>query len=328
MEAGVSDDPSKFGRISAERSAFSEWFAQMWEQRVGPPVDGHRRAFLDEKAFLRAMSSSMSKSGITGGTPDPRTLDNWRKGVSLPRESFMPPLLDTLLGDDAERERGHELWRAAENAKNQASTEKRRPATSGRSAIMDDTPGESDWRVENHEPLLLGLAELLVHPPPRGGNTPLEFPLQISLSFAECLDEIDDATLALTEATLVPTWLGCRPAPGSRLGEGDNAHPNMRFGGGAWRIVGPRLVNNHLQGEPLGSEALCTIQCDGEADDNLTLTLRSGKRSLVVVPDQPEVDAAVVKQRVLQVLLQKCLPSDREGVVTWGRATLRRKVPK
>jgi hypothetical protein len=92
----------------------------------------------------------------------------------------------------------------------------------------------------------------------------------------------------------------------------------MEFRGGVWRIVGPRLPNNHLQGEPLVTDALCTIQCDGDDEDSLTLTLRSGKRALVVVPEQPDADAAVVKQRVFQVLLQKCLPSDREGMVTQG----------
>lgn len=317
--------PPKFDGNSAGRVAFSEWFAQVWERQVGPPVDGRRRLHLDEKAFLKAMSACMTRLKVAGGVPDPRTLDNWRRGVSVPRESFVEPLLDTLLGDDAERERGQELWRAAENAKNRSSTEKRRPSTGGRSAIVDDTPGESDWRAENTEPLQVGLAELFVHSPPRGGNTPLEFPLQISLSFAECPDEVEDVTLALTEATLIPTWQGCRPSLGSRLGEGDNNHPHMQFGGGVWRIAGPRLASNHLQGEPLGSDALCTMQCDGEAGDSLTLTLRSGKRALVVVPDQSNVDAAVVKQRVLQALLQKCMPSDREGIVVWGRATLRRK---
>jgi hypothetical protein len=315
-------DLRKFDRISAEKVAFSKWFAETWERQVGPPVDGRRRLHLDERAFLKAMSACMKRLEAVGVAPDPRTLDNWRKGTSVPRESFVEPLLDTLLGDDAERERGHELWRAAENAKNQSSTEKRRPQ------IIDDTPGESDWRAENAEPLQVGLAELLVHPPPRGGNTPLEFPLQISLSFAECPDELEDATLALTDATLIPTWQGCRPMPGSRLGEGENVHPHLKSGGGAWRIAGPTLGNNHLQGEPLGSDALCIIQCDGEPEDSLTLTLRSGKRALVVMPEQPDADAATVKQRILQAFLQKCLPSDREGIVTWGRATLRRKPSK
>jgi hypothetical protein len=192
----------------------------------------------------------------------------------------------------------------------------------------ENPPGTSDWHAQNTEPLQRGLAELFVHPPARSANAPLEFPLHISLSFAECPDELENATLALTEATLVPSYNGCRPVPGTRMNEGNIAPGNLLFRGGNWRINGPRLPNNHLQGEPILSDPLCTIQCDGSSEDSLTLTLQSGYRALVVVPDASTSDSSLLKQRILQVFLQKSLPRDNDGIVIWGRATLRRKAAR
>ena len=325
------ESPPNFGRISAARAEFAAWLDRICAGCIGAPAAGHRPRYLDDKAFLKVMLVCMKRRGETGvGAPDERTLQNWRRGISVPRETFIEPLLDTILpdGPPAERQRGRELWQAAENEKNQSSTNKRRSAGSATPEPQADAqPGDSDWKAENNEPLQRGLAELLVHPPPRGGNAPLEFPLRISLSFAEYADDVEDATLALTEATLIPTYQNCRPAPGTRLGEGATAADPIQFRGGVWRVHGPR-TGPHLDGEPIVEEPLCTIQCDGEPGDALSLTLRSGHRALVVIPNEPDTDANPVKQRILQALLQKCLPRDQEGVVTWGRATLRRKPPK
>ena len=167
-----------------------------------------------------------------------------------------------------------------------------------------------------------------MHPPQRGGNAPNAFPLRISLSLAECPDNVEghDVTLALKqdEVTLEPTYHACRPAPGSRVGEEGNEDANVDFKGGNWRIKRPHLPNGHLDGEPLGDKPLCTIITDGTTDDSLTLTLRSRHRALIVVPDEPGRGPQPLKDKVLQLLLQKSL-KDRTGFITWGRASLKRK---
>ncbi len=277
-----------------------------------------------------------------GGTaPGAATLLNWCDAKSVPQSRLLDPVSDFLFDgkpdDDPGRVRIKDLWQAAENEKNQSSTTLRRTGTRrgppGGSGLDDADPAASDWIAEDTEPLQRGLAELFVHPPPRGGNTPNSFPLRISLSFAECPDTVgddrdgtlQDLTLALTDAILEPDYKGCRPAPGSAVGSEKNPHPNLEFKAGTWRVKGPRPHNIHLDGEPLSEDPLCTINTDGGLDDSLTLTLRSRYRALVVVPDEPGADASTLKHKVLQALLQKFPKRNQAGFVTWGKASLKRK---
>ena len=331
------EEPSpKLAENRQKRAAFAGWLHQMLSEVIGPPSNNKRPRFLNEKAFLKAMSERTKVRGSSKGTPDLHTFQNWRAGKNVPSDDFVDPLFDVLLNDSSdshpERKKAWELWQEAEDEKNAASNARRgRPiarALLAESGTDDVPPGESYWDPGNAEPLQRGLAELIAYPPPRSPNNPNQFQLRVSLSFAECPDELEDVTLALTDATLVPNYDGCRPLRGTRQGEGAPPDEPVLFRGGNWRINGPRLANGHLQGEPLGDYPLCTIECDGESDDSLTLTLRSGYRALVVIPDDSHNDPNPLRLRVWQALLQRCLTRDNDKVVTWGRATLRRKPSK
>ena len=220
----------------------------------------------------------------------------------------------------------------AEREKGVASTALRR--RHGRSSLLSETnvdepePGASDWKPDATTPLQPGAPVLRVHPPPQGSNTPNVFPLKVELSIGEWEDWVEGQyfTLALTEATLHSAFKGCQPAENSLLGRPNNEHDNLEWRADVWRIKGPRLPNSrHLNGESAGDEPLCTIICDGDPDDSVTLTLRSSYRTLAVVPREHGADANVARDKVLQALLQKCHQKEPDGFITWGRATLKRK---
>jgi len=158
------------------------------------------------------------------------------------------------------------------------------------------------------------------------------FQLRISLSLAQYPDEIQvDGSCALSvriglkEAILLPSYENCQPIHGTRLGEEVMPRSNVSFKGGAWHINGPCPRDDHLEGEPLGQEALCTVRSNSTESANLTLMLRSRRKALEVVPEDPETDLSLLKQKILQLFLQKCQPSDTDGFITWGRGSLRRR---
>jgi hypothetical protein len=195
----------------------------------------------------------------------------------------------------------------------------------------EPTPSASDWEPYGTKTLWPGLAELIVHKPPLS-NAPDTFQLRVSLSLAQYPDEIrlDESQdlsvrIGLKEATLIPHYENCQPIEGTRLGEEAMPRTNVIFKAGVWNISGPRPRDDHLDGWPLGQEPLCAIQCGGSGSAELTVTLRSRKKALDVVPDDPETDLSPLKQKILQLFLQKCQPSDTDGFVTWGRGSLRRK---
>jgi hypothetical protein len=253
------------------------------------------------------------------GDVSERAVRNWRFGEALPTEKMLGPLMDALFGTNpdfrAERDRASRLWKEAESEKLQNRQE------------PDPELEGSDFTVENCPPLAPGLADLLIYPPPRGNNSETEIPLQVSLSFSELEDVIDgyDIKLSLTDATVVPTYRGCSPAAGSRLGE-ERTSDNLAFRAGIWQVTGPRPGDRHLGGISLGpSEPLCRLEMSGSPDDSVTLVLRSRPRALVVTSEDPNIPTNGIKEKILQIMLQKSQNKDDDGFIKLGRGNLRRK---
>ena len=57
----------------------------------------------------------------------------------------------------------------------------------------------------------------------------------------------------------------------------------------------------------------------------MTLSLRSLKRGLEVVPDDPAQDISNNRAKFLQLFLQECQVSESDRMVTWSRSRLERK---
>jgi hypothetical protein len=331
----------EFGEIRSDRDAFSQWLRDILADRIGRPRPGHVPRFLNKDAFLKAMATAMTALKVADKAPDAATVDNWQNGSTTPQERFVAPLFKVLFPDSSDGRTGCEqYWTRWEAASEEANAARRVPVrrpghrhTSSAPAQQPDgpedtEPGASDWQPVNDDPLRPGVAVLRMHAPPRRANTTKQFALKLDLAFGEWEEWLDGdqyAMLALTNAVLIPAYKGCQPEEGTQLGRKPDSHPNLECPADAWRIKGPHPVGPHLAGEPTDGEPLCSIICSGDDTDSVTVALRSTERALEVVPCDRTIEANTAKAKVLQALLQACQPKDRDGYITWGRASLKRK---
>jgi nucleoside phosphorylase len=182
----------------------------------------------------------------------------------------------------------------------------------------------SGWEPYATKVLQRGLAELFVDVVPLLRSSDA-FEVVVSLSLGECPDELEglSVVVGLKEVTLIPHYDQCKPLPGTRLGQQNRPHPNVKFRAGVWDIIGPRGQNNHLEGEPLGPNALCEIRPFNTRRASLTLVLRSSRQDLEVTSRDPSQPLSVCKQKILQAFLQKCQPRDADGMVIWAQGSVR-----
>jgi glycosyltransferase involved in cell wall biosynthesis len=115
------------------------------------PAAPRRSAFAATDHSRAAQAAHLARLEVVGRYPDCR----FESAADLAQHIAYTAILDLLVADHA-----RDVAAARVN-----------PAVKTNGA-----PGESNGRAENAEPLRRSLAELLVHPPPRGSNTPLEFP--------------------------------------------------------------------------------------------------------------------------------------------------------
>ncbi|GEM_PF-5913174 len=273
----------------------------------------------DAVSLFKALAEIMK-----GTAPDVRTIRNWLNSNDIPQERFIVPILTILFGEDPalaeQRTELHDLWRLSRQAL--------RPSGQATQAAMSNNPPAPDpvplaaeqWQVTDAENIGLGLAALYLHLPP-ASNDPDSFLLQVSLSLAQSPDEIEGISLrlGLKAAQIVPAWTRCQPV---ELMEVDH----VTEAGGVFAVTGPRdEASGHLAGRPLATTTLARIAPTGAGLPEVTLALRSRKRDLDVVPDDPDHDISINRAKILQLFLQECQVSDTDRMVTWSRARLQRK---
>jgi hypothetical protein len=260
---------------------------------------------------------------MKGSAPDIRTVRNWVNNNDIPQERFVVPILTILFGDDPalaeQRTELHDLWRLSQQAK--------RPPGQAAQAALSNNPPDPDlvapaaeqWQVTDVENIGLGLAALYLHLP--ASNDPNSFLLHVSLSLAQFPDEIEGISLrlGLKAAQIVPGWTHCQPV---ELMDQDH----VTEAGGVFTVTGPRdEASGHLVGRPLSNTTLARIAPTGADLPEVTLALRSRKRDLDVVADDPDHDISINRAAILKLFLQECQVSDTDRMVTWSRARLQRK---
>ncbi len=272
-------------------------------------------------------ATSLSKAlavVMKGAAPDVRTVRNWLNSNDIPQERFIVPLLTVLFGDDPalveQRTELHELWQLSRQAQ-------RPPGQVAKAALSNKpldheslTAAAEQWQVTEAENIGLGLAAMYLHLPP-ASNDPNSFLLQVSLSLAQRPDEIEGISLrlGLKSAQIVPSWTHCQPV---ELLDQDH----VIEAGGVFTVIGPRdEASGHLVGRPLSTTTLAKIAPTGAGLPEVTLALRSRKRDLDVVPDDPDHDISINRAAILKLFLQECQVSDSDRMVTWSRARLQRK---
>ena len=323
------------GRLESPRSStpsFAEAFCRVLGKRVGKDAT---RLTADDPAlgrFIEALTDWMRANEMDlKQVPLSKTLVNWCREGSVPYWNRFEPVLDFLFADkptDPDRAVLRDAWGAADASRSAAAATPRRSTVAN---LDGPEPGVSDFDAEGEELLQQGLAELRIDPPARGGNKPNLVDIRIAIAFAECEDMVEGQgiTLALTDAALLPAYAaGCAPELNTRAGEGENGCEGLVLRAGQWLVTGPRNDAGHLDGEPLdANQPLLTLRVPGQETDGLSLTLRSKPKALVVIPDDPEDESRITKDKLLQLLLQRCQPRDKDGWITWGRAGLVRKKP-
>ncbi len=285
---------------------------------------GARKVPWDAPTLSVALVPAMADRRGVQKAPDVRTIRNWLANNDIPQERFIVPILTVLFGDDPAlvelRTELHELW--------QLSRQALRPSGQAAKAALSNKPLDHEsltaaaeqWQVTEAENIGLGLAALYLHLPP-ASNDPNSFLLQVSLSLAQSPDEIEGISLRfrLKAARIEPSWTHCQPVEGMEL-------EHVTAGAGVFTVTGPRdAESGHLVGDPLSNTTLARIAPTGGGLPEVTLALRSRKRDLDVVPDDPDHDISNNRAKILQLFLQECQVSDSERMVTWSRARLQRK---
>ncbi len=328
----VSRDHGRPESVGASVPAFAVMFRTVLSADVGRPADSLTADDQRLKLFIKDLTEHMRKNGSDlNSVPLAKSLVNWCRGDSVPYWNRFEPVYDFLFNgkpNDPHRARLREAWGVADAARSAGLGKPRRSTAAN---LDGPEPGVSDFDAKGEEPLQQGLAELRIDPPARGGNKPSLVDIRIAIAFAECEDMVEGQgiTLALTDAALVPSYAaGCAPELNSRAGEGENGCEGLVLRAGQWLVTGPRNEAGHLDGEPLdASQPLLTLRVPGQETDGLSLTLRSKPKALVVIPDDPEDESRITKDKLLQLLLQRVQASDKDGWITWGRAGLHRKKP-
>jgi hypothetical protein len=245
----------------------------------------------------------------------PNAVANWRNHDRPTPPSDILPLLESLFGSDQKFDgRRKELKETWERATGLVPDETTEPSEN-----CDDVATSAQWEIVDAENLGLGMAAFYVHLPPQS-NSPDTFHVQVSLSMAQSPDEIEGfcVLLGLRAAHLEPTYVACQP-----IGSVDNA--NIVDRAGLFEVTGPRKSYGHLSGRLLENGTLCILQRTGPELPAITLALRSRRRDLDVVPEDPQVDISAAREKILKVFLQDCHQVDADRFIVWGRATLKRK---
>lgn len=272
----------------------------------------------DAVSFYNALVAGERNNNPKRAIPTQKTIRNWlskdRTRIDFPQERFIEPILDLLFPNDpVGRAAFHGLWQDTKDARRTVE------------ALDNDPPPSStvQWAVTDAENIGLGLARLLVHPP-APSNAMESFLLQLSLSLAQKPDEIEGfgVRLGLKAAHLQLDHINCVPLP---IEDGLDF---VQDRGGVYPIVGPLLEPwKHLEGRPLANTTLLSMQRSGDGPAKVTVTLRSRKRDLEVLLDDPEHDLSDNKLKVLQAFLQECHVPDADRQIVWGKATLTEKTP-
>jgi hypothetical protein len=331
---------------TAASLAFAAQIHKMVSAKLGQTIDGLGADHPIVIRFLKGLSEFMTRqvngsddqqvnaNGIAEGwvAPGGKALIKWCKGEAVPSWKRFDPVFQYLcehkLENDSDRVLLHEAWTGAVAERSAGTGRARRIATTG---TEPPEPGASDFYSDEDPPRHPGLVAMRIDPPARGTNAPNLLPIRVSLSFAESEDMIEKCgvKLGVKDAMLVPTYEpGCAPERNSRAGEADNPNDFLALGSDVWLVIGPKPNREHLDGKPLGDDQpLLTLRVPGQETDGLSLTLRSKPKALVVIPDDPEDESRITKDKLLQLLLQRTQDPDNDGWITWGRARLRRKKP-
>lgn len=317
---------------------FIDEISQVLGSAIGKPFarigaeDPAMRTFLE-----RVTKHAAQMNGNSRNVPTGRAVTTWRDG-KVPQDPYFQCILNYVFkdspADDPARKRLVERWEAARDERDAGSRARRE---ANRSVPQNDPdPTITDFEATHLDPLWDGVAELRLVPPPRGGNDPNVVPVRATLVFgkAEVLLEDYGATLALTSAMLVPQYVGsCEASYETRAGEPLNPSDHLIAGAVTWTVAGPKPDNApHLNGRPLGpSQPLLDLRLSGSEEDGITVTLRSKKRALDVIPDDDTDPNRIAKDKVLKALMQKITDRgdtpDPDGWIVWGRSRLRRKKP-
>jgi hypothetical protein len=318
------------GREWEHRQAFASAISDLLTASIGERPT--RESDFDQ--LLNKLQNFKRTRGFPGEIPDNRTILNWCNGETIPQWRLFELLWQYFFDGKASSEAAgveiRQLWEAAEREKQTSSDDKRRNSGGfpGDETELESQPGVSDWLPENGDPLNSGVAVLRVHAPPINSNAPLVFSLKIELAFGEALTWLEKdyyVKLSLSGALLTPELSGCQPVEGTRLGTASNLHQHVVCLADVWHINGPRPVSTHLEGEPLGTEAICKIARNGHETDRLSLVLRSSYRMLLVKPERGDLGRNATRNKVLQILLQKS-QKEEDGFITWGEVQLKRRV--
>lgn len=277
--------------------------------------------------LLADVAERAGKEWSLGG----RQFLNWCRCEPVPPDGKLGPVLDFCFPTDGpERATIEDLHRRALEEQEEARPPRgatRSPARMITSRGEDELPTASDWIEDPSDLLQPGLAELRVFAPPRHRiNNPDLAPVEIALDIRECPDEVGNVPvrLALKDAVLHAEPVDCTANRDSRAGEADNPRDDVAVKGGVWPISAPVNQAGHLDGYLFADKPLLMhVLLQGTGQESVTLRLTSQKRSLVVIPEDGALDGSVLKERLLENLLQKSLSNG--GQIQWARATLRRK---
>jgi hypothetical protein len=292
----------------------------------------HQREGTGRDAWL----DQMGYKGVRGRKWDPKEFAQacgiteraeryWRSGEKLPDDTNI--IESVLFGDTEARSDRLELREAFDRdrwQRRQSGTYLRADLSSSEAEPklegLEPPAVAVQWEIADQENIGLGLAYLLVHKPP-SSNWADTFLLQVSLSMTQWADEIGNfgVRFGLRAAHLMPAYTNCQPA---QLGEVDHIEER----GGMFAVTGPRAdPSDLLDGKPLIHTTLATMERTNDAPAEVKMSLRSRKRDLDVVPEDPNLDISPTKEAMLRTFLQECQIEDESRFVTWGCCTLKQK---
>ncbi len=298
-------------------------FKQRFLQHVNAGTRPDRKAGAQTVPWDAASLSKALAVVMKGTAPDVRTIRNWLNNNDIPQERFIVPILTILFGDDPalaeQRTELQDSWRLSRQAP--------RPSAPATQSMQSNHPPDPDpvppaaeqWKLTDAENIGLGLAALYLHLP--ATNDANNFLLQVSLSFARRPDEIEGVSVrcGLKTARIVPSWTHCQPVEWME-------QDHVTEAAGEITVNGPRdEASGPLVGRTLSNSALIRVAPTGGGLPAVTLSLRSLKRNLEVVPDDPAQDISNNRAKFLQLFLQECQVSESARMVTWSRSRLERK---
>ena len=193
------------------------------------------------------------------------------------------------------------------------------------------SPRAGDWE-RTEETILPDLAEFRLDPPRPANEPPDAWLVDATLLFgtARCDVEAPDdgapraVSIALRNARLAIGSDSYRPLPGTTLGErGDPPYRNFKRRAGGLEVTGPK-DGDVLEGDPLGGEHLAAIAGTNTGKEPFTATVAADWRSFDVRDADAPVAVPDNKDAILNALIHKHAPKDRQGRAILASATMRR----